>query len=569
VSVLEFRHAELMHSHSSAREPVLEIVGPDRSRQFVAVSPVPFLIGRGVDAGNHLQLADRRISRTCAAIVVDEIGYRLEDRGHRHGIFVNGKKAEHKTLQEGDVITFGVANSYELVYRGSGSETVVESMLDRIGGISGSAEMFPLGGLSKLNLLLEATSLLHSQLPLDSVLTAMLDHTISITHADRGLLLEAAGSGAWKVRLARGEGGATLPCDGLAPSQTALRQATERQSSVITEDLNTADADLQGAESVVVQRLRAIVVIPLYAMRRAQSGETIVFNRDELLGLLYLDSRRPAAFSKMDRQIIDALGAEAASILDNARLMERERERRRLEQELSIGRDIQQALLPRGLCDLPYLAVTGVQLPCHAVGGDYFDVFPIDEEHTAVLIADVSGKGLGAALLATMLQGSLSGMRMGAEPARVFHHLNHFLCEHSEVGRYATMFFGVIRRDGMLEFIQAGHPSPLLLRGGEVRNLYDEGSFPVGLLPEATYVSSSMKLESGDTLVLFSDGITEAEDLEENLFGVPRLRAVLTGQQSTPLDQLQAAALEAVERFAGGASQSDDRTLLIVRYRAS
>lgn len=497
--MLEFRHAELMIRHSPVREPVLEIVSPDRSCQFVSVTPVPFLIGRGGDAGNHLQLADRRISRTCAAIVAAEEGYRLEDRGHRHGIFVNGEKSEQKTLHDGDVITFGVADGYEIIFRGTNRAKSIESMLDRIGSMSSSTEIFPLGGLSKLNLLLEATSLLHSQLPLESVLTAMLDHTIAITHADRGLLLEPAAPGAWKVRLARSEGCATLPSEGLAPSGTALRQAMERQASVITEDLSASGAELQGAESIVVQRLRAIVVIPLYAMRRAHSAETVVFTRDELLGMLYLDSRQPTAFSAMDRQIIDALGAEAASILDNARLVERERERQRLEQELSIGREIQQALLPRGLCDLPYLAVTGVQLPCHAVGGDYFDVFPIDDEHTAILIADVSGKGLGAALLATMLQGALSGMTMGAEPARLFDHLNRFLCEHSEVGRYATMFFGVIRSDGRLEFINAGHPSPLLLRGGEVSDLYAGGSFPVGLLPEATYTSSTMKLQLDDT----------------------------------------------------------------------
>jgi sigma-B regulation protein RsbU (phosphoserine phosphatase) len=557
-----------MLTQTSPREPVLEIIGPDRSRQLVPVTPLPFLIGRGGDAGNHLRLADGRISRCCAAIVADELGYRVEDRGHRHGIFVNGEKANGRALHDGDVITFGVANGYEIVYRTSNSEASVKNMLDRIGDIS-STEVSPFGGLSKLNLLLEATSLLHSQLPLDSVLTAMLDHTIAITHADRGLLLQPTPSGAWTVRIARSEAGGTLPSAGIAPSQTALRQATERQSSVITEDLNSADADLQGAQSIVMQRLRAIVVIPLYAMRRSDSGEAVVFDRDQLLGMLYLDSQHSAAFSTMDRKIIDALGTQAASILDNARLVERERDRQRLEQELDIGREIQQALLPRGLRDFPYLAVTGVQLPCHAVGGDYFDVFPIDEDRTAILIADVSGKGLGAALLATMIQGVLSGMTMGAEPARLFNHLNRFLCDHAEVGRYATMFFGVIRSDGTLEFIKAGHPSPLLLRDGEVSDLYDEGSFPVGLIPDATYTSSIVKLHLDDTLVLFSDGISEAEDREDNMFGVPRLREVLMGQKNAPLDHLQRLALESVERFTGGASQSDDRTLLIVRYRGS
>jgi sigma-B regulation protein RsbU (phosphoserine phosphatase) len=129
------------------------------------------------------------------------------------------------------------------------------------------------------------------------------------------------------------------------------------------------------------------------------------------------------------------------------------------------------------------------------------------------------------------------------------------------------MFFGVIRIDGTLEFIKAGHPSPLLLRGDEVSELYTGGSFPVGLLPEATFTSSSVKLELNDTLVLFSDGITEAEDSEDNQFGILRLCEVLMGQQSAPLDYVQKLTLESVEQFTGCASQSDDRTLLIVRYR--
>ncbi len=104
---------------------------------------------------------------------------------------------------------------------------------------------------------------------------------------------------------------------------------------------------------------------------------------------------------------------------------------------------IQQALLPQGLHDFPHLAVTGMHYPCHEVGGDYFDVFPAGPERTAFLIADVSGKGLGAALLTTMLQGALSAMALGTDPVRVFNHINKFLCEHGEVGRYATMFFGV------------------------------------------------------------------------------------------------------------------------------
>src|SRR6202041_3671668 len=207
--------------------------------------------------------------------------------------------------------------------------------------------------------------------------------------------------------------------------------------------------------------------------------------RGDFLGVVYLDSRRPAAFSKLDRRILDALAVEAASILDNARLVEHERERQRMEQQIGIARDIQQALLPRGFADYPHLGVTGINLPCLTVGGDYFDVFPMGEDRTAFIIADVSGKGLGAALLTTMLQGALSGIRMGIEPLQVFKHINSFLCEHEEVERYATMFLGILGDDGQFDFINAGHPSPFLLRRGGLDEPCTEGSFPVGLMPDA------------------------------------------------------------------------------------
>jgi serine phosphatase RsbU (regulator of sigma subunit) len=365
-------------------------------------------------------------------------------------------------------------------------------------------------------------------------------------------------------------GAVELPTVGIAPSQTALRQAMTKQSTVITEDLSLADTALQVAQSIVAQSLRAIVAIPLYSVSRAKAGDTTVSSgRGHFLGVVYLDSRRTTAFSTLDRQILDALAREAASILDNARLVERERQRQRMEQELNIARDIQQALLPHGFRDYPYLSVTGIHTPCHAVGGDYFDVFPMSEDRTAFLVADVSGKGLGAALLTTMLQGALSGMTIGSDPVLVFNHMNRFLCEHAEVGRYATMFFGILDRAGQLEFINAGHPSPLILRQGEVTELYSEGSFPVGLVPEANFTAATVNLQPSDTLILFSDGVTEAMDPEEKLFGVSRLQTVLSGQHNAPLEELQKTILESVQSFTRGASQSDDVTILILRYRAA
>jgi phosphoserine phosphatase RsbU/P len=548
-------------------EAVIELISPENTRRSLSLAQSPFLIGRG-EVGNNLAIPDRRISRNCAAILSEDGQYFIEDRGNQLGVFVNGERIAKRALLEGDTVTFGVENSYQIVFHATAPEITIENLLTRMGRIS-SSETSPIG-LGKLNLLLEATMLLHSQLPLDAVLEAMLDRAITITNAERGLLLEADSSGSLNHRLARRAGAVGMATEGFSPTQTALRMAVESQTGVITGDLQQADVALQGAQSIIAQRLRSVVAIPLYAMPRASTTESIVnIQRGQFLGILYLDSRRPAAFSKLDRQILDALAVEAASILDNARLVERERQRQRLEQELSIAREIQQALLPRGFRDFPHLAISAVNTPCHAVGGDYFDVFPMSEDRTAFVIADVAGKGIGAALLTTMLQGALTGMTIGADPVRVFHHINDFLCRHADVGRYATMFFGILDRQGNLDYLNAGHPSPLLLRRGAVSEMFTEGSFPVGLIPEAKYAAVRVALEPGDTMVLFSDGVTEAADPEEQMYGVPRLSEAVAGQHDAPLDQLQKKVVDSVETFARGASQADDITLLFIRYLAA
>lgn len=558
---------------SIVAETVLEVISPDGGRRFVRLTQTPFLIGRGAEMGNHLQLTDdRRISRSCAAIVSEGNKLYIEDRGQRRGVFVNGEKIESRELHDGDLISFGLEDSYRMVYRTASatSEDSLPHLLTRMEHLS-STEPGGNPNLGKLEQLLAATALLHSQLPLDEVLGIMLDHALSVMDADRGLLLEADDSGALQARLARRCGSVRIPPESLTPSQKAIQLALQKQSAVIIEDVvQVADVNLREAQSIVAQRLRAVVVIPLYATWRAKTQESVVnVKRGELLGVLYLDSTRPAAFSKLDRQLLDAFTDQAASILHNARLVARERERQRLEQEINIARDIQQGLLPRNFGDYPHLAVAGCNFPCLSVGGDYFDVFALPDHRTAFIIADVSGKGLGAALLTTMVQGTLSGLALGTDPARVINHLNQFLCNHAEVGRYATMFFGIVDEQGNLGYINAGHPSPILIREGKPLEAFTEGSFPVGLVPEAEYTSVSVKLEPGDTLVLFSDGVTEAMDPGEELFTAARLREVLSGQQDTPLDELQKKVLQAVENFAQGASQADDLTLLLIRFRAT
>lgn len=546
----------------------LEVIFVDLPKQVVPVTKFPFLIGRGQENSNDLTFDDMRISRKSIAILLDDSGLFVEDRGQREGIFVNGEPTRIRQLADGDQIRLGTDDACQLIFRLAPEPMLEEAPETKLRSILGSMGSGSVEELNGLKLLLEATSLMHSELPLESVLATMLDYAIVMTHADRGMLLEPDASGVLQVKVARGHNGESL-VEAVHPSRSVLASAIELGSAVVNEDLNLAEVTVQSALSVVRQLLRSSVVIPLYDTPRRQRNSSAEVARRQLLGAVYLDSKRIATFSALDRQILDALGAQAGSILENARLIEHERERQRLAQELNIAREIQQALVPQGSRDYPHFSISGLHKPCDEVGGDYFDVFPLSDGRLALLIADVAGKGLGAALVTTMLQGALSGMTLGVDPVKVFNHLNRFLCDRASVGRCATMFFGLLAPDGTLEFVRAGHPSPLLMREGAVSELYSEGSFPVGLVEDATYTSERVQLEPGDTLLLYTDGVTEAEDRERNLFQDWRLKEVFSRHQNLSLKNLQDEIFNAIGDFTQGTSRSDDVTLLLARYRGS
>jgi sigma-B regulation protein RsbU (phosphoserine phosphatase) len=202
-----------------------------------------------------------------------------------------------------------------------------------------------------------------------------------------------------------------------------------------------------------------------------------------------------------------------------------------------------------------------------SVGGDYFDVIELALDRTAFIIADVSGKGLGAALVTSTLQGTFSAVALEPEIRTLFRHANRFICEHSEVERYATRFFGTLGSVGSMQYINAGHLSPLLVRSGIVKPALESGSVPVGLFPDAEFTTCFHQLTPGDTLVLYTDGITEAMDTRENQFGIEHLQVVVAQQANGSVEDMQAAILVALDEFTYDAEQADDITLLILRYR--
>src|SRR5260370_9423290 len=173
-----------------AAETVLEVACREGARRFVRVTQSPFLIGRGSETGNSLQLSDRRISRNCAAIVVEANKQYIEDRGQRRGLFLNGEKVDSRELHDGDIITFGIDDSYEIIYRSAApaGDDSIPHLLTLIAHTTNSDVVGSASArLTKLAQLLASTALLHSQLQLDEVLVMMVDHAISVIDADRGV----------------------------------------------------------------------------------------------------------------------------------------------------------------------------------------------------------------------------------------------------------------------------------------------------------------------------------------------------------------------------------------------
>jgi sigma-B regulation protein RsbU (phosphoserine phosphatase) len=296
---------------------------------------------------------------------------------------------------------------------------------------------------------------------------------------------------------------------------------------------------------------------------------TISTRQGELLGVLYLDSHAPSsAFSELDREVLRTLAREAATVIENARLFAAARAKDRLDHEIQIASGIQRTLLPKSLPDLPELAVSGSTLSCHSVGGDCFDVISLGGGRFGFFVGDVSGKGISAALLATLLQGVFfTTAAMDISLPGVFSRVNQYLCERSGEDRYATVFYGILDKQGRFEYVNAGHVPPLLRRkAGQLEGL-GSANFPVGMFSEAEYQSSRIQLEPGDYLVIYTDGVSEAQNTRSELFEEARLRRIMEDFSGQNVQDMGDAIREGMRAFTEGAAQSDDITLLVVQYK--
>lgn len=543
--------------------PRLTVQDASGNEREVEISHTPLSLGRQSD--NDLVLLDNRISRHHARIIQDAHGYILEDTGSRHGTFVNGERVASSPLQNGDRISLGVADLYQL--RFVMEQAALPSLLEKFGKAAES----PVPQLQHLGLLLQMAQMLHRAPALEEVLITLVDTALQLVDAERGLLFRRDESGELCLRVARGRGGVPLSHDLKDYSRSVVERVARfgREEMVLEEEITGQSPTETG---VFRGGVRGIVAVPLQKHPMMEmSGETIQQTVPELLGVLYLDSRiRPTSLTGLDRQVLQTLAVEGATIIENARMFRLTREQERIQHQLSAARNIQLNLLPRQLPQCDHFTLQALTMPCQTVGGDYYDVIRLPGDRFGFAVADVSGKGLPAAMLAAMLQGAFAAVAAGdPDLEELFRRVNDFLCERTLPEMFATIFYGVLDRYGRFSFVNAGHAAPLVLRTNGAVNRLDSSNFPLGFFKGASFSVDSVQVGNGDQILIFSDGLTEAQDANSELFGEARLKDFLESLAGETAASVCSKVVATVQDFVGSAPQADDLTLTVLRFGPS
>ena len=312
-------------------------------------------------------------------------------------------------------------------------------------------------------------------------------------------------------------------------------------------------------DSILASGIRTAMCAPLWF---TATGE----GKDSVIGLVYVDSLQHShSFGEDDLRVLTALANVAAAKIENVRLLEESLEKRHMEEDMRLAAEIQTGLLPRGAPDVPGYELVGINQPCRTVGGDYYD-FATEDGRLFIALGDVSGKGTGAALLMTVLRAAVRAHWMEESLADAVARINRTVCQNVPSNKFVTFFVATLDpASGQVTYVNAGHNPPLLIRDGAEVELLQEGGMVLGLFEGVPYEAGRADMRPGDTLLAYSDGVTETWSPEGDEFGAEKLSDFAVDRHGLDAQALQDEILREIARFEAGARATDDRTLVVLR----
>ena len=528
---------------------------PDGRTRSLPLDRSSFTLGRS--SSNELCYAeDAGLSRQ--HLVIEKTGdeWTVRDLGSKNGTLVNGNKiTSPHPLGPNDRITAGhlmiefsgkkevQAQTVVFVEAGVGP-SVSSTMVTSLEGLL-SDEKDAEGG-PQMRALIRVGRELAGHRPLAELFTLIMDLAIDAVGAARGVLMTLEGE-ELVVRAAKGEG--------FRISKTVRDRVLNERNSLLVRDARL-DQALADRMSIVEQQVRSILAVPLQTESR-------------VIGLIYLDSPHfVREFTKDDLNLLTVMANVAAIRIEHARLVEVEQVERMFSKDLEQAAEIQRGLLPTSAPVLPGVDLAGYNAPCRTVGGDYYDFLPYPDGRVAILVGDVSGKGMPAALLMSSLQARVQVLFDDpTDLAALVTRLNRIIATNCPSNRFITFFIGVFDpKTGDMTYVNAGHNPPLLVHcEGRVEELEGTGLL-LGIMPNAQYTQRTCKLEIGDVVVLFSDGVTEAARLDtDEQFGEERLAKILAEESCHSAESIIEAINLQITEFTDGAPPLDDITLLVAR----
>jgi len=519
-------------------------------RRTVTLDGPVATLGRG--AGNSLQLAGLEVSRQHAEVVHTPAGYVVKDRGSRYGTFVNGVRVTEQLLTSGDRIECGRTGAV-LVF------------LQNAAATDDTDPNIAAGELRQVATLLDALRELGTDRVLDEVLVLVLDAAIEATGAERGFIMLADATGRLEMTLARATGHVTVPGAGFVTSRKIPEEVFQTGQVTVVADLLESEMAAVHTGTVALG-IRHVLCAPLRLVRYVEQAGGVRPRPN--IGVLYLDSReRGRLLSPSTRTALEAMATQAALAIENARLYQQGLEKARLDEELRMASHIQQTLLPPGRRVGPFFEAVGASIPSRGIGGDFFDYQDFAGGCFGIGLGDVTGKGPPAALLTALSQGVLAAHASnGAHPAEAIALVNRVLLSRRLESRFLTLFLGVLSPDGRLTYCNAAQNPPLLFSSAVAARRLEVGGTLIGAFPDAVYEQAEVQLRPGDTLVLYSDGITEALDVNGEEFGEDRVRGVVEAHLSETPEAILQHLLDAVSAFARNAMQHDDLTAVVLRF---